>query len=191
MTAAGRVVRDLEVDGRRVRVVDGSPIDAGAYARALDAAPFRRTEVARPDTAAHRHWVHEIQQDALARQPIAALTMSEAGDFRAGERFGIHRSYVNAAWPGDMLFSHVDCLPEQGDVTALWFVCEAWDLEWGGETVFFDGHDEIAASVLPRPGRLVLFDGAIRHAGRAPARICPVPRYTLAFKLVRDGVASR
>jgi SM-20-related protein len=36
--------------------------------------------------------------------------------------------------------------------------------------------------VSPRPGRLVIFDGSIPHAGRPPSRICHAPRYTLAYK---------
>ncbi|PLX57465.1 MAG: proline hydroxylase, partial [Chromatiales bacterium] len=33
------------------------------------------------------------------------------------------------------------------------------------------------------PGRLVVFHGAIRHAGRPPNKICLAPRYTFAMKL--------
>lgn len=59
----------------------------------------------------------------------------------------------------------------------------------GGETVFFDREDEIALAVQPKPGRLVVFDGAIRHVGRPPNRICYVPRYTFAIKLEQTRVA--
>ncbi len=43
--------------------------------------------------------------------------------------------------------------------------------------------------VGPKPGRLVIFDGAIPHAGRPPTRICFAPRYTYAmkFELERGG----
>jgi len=37
--------------------------------------------------------------------------------------------------------------------------------------------------VSPKPGRLLLFDGAIRHAGKAPNRNCNVSRYTFTIKL--------
>jgi SM-20-related protein len=37
--------------------------------------------------------------------------------------------------------------------------------------------------VSPKPARLLLFDGAIRHAGKPPNRNCPVARYTFAIKL--------
>jgi len=86
---------------------------------------------------------------------------------------------------GDMLFTHTDCLPDQHDLTALWYLCERWDLEWGGETMFYDAQDEIACAVRPQPGRLVIFDGAIKHVGRPPNRICYAPRYTFAIKFER------
>ena len=35
----------------------------------------------------------------------------------------------------------------------------------------------------PKPGRLVVFDGAIKHVGRPPNRICYAPRFTFAIKL--------
>lgn len=41
-----------------------------------------------------------------------------------------------------MLFTHVDCAPELGDLTALRYMCERWDLEWGGETVLYDRQEE-------------------------------------------------
>jgi len=100
-----------------------------------------------------------------------------------------YRAYTNVASFGDMLFTHTDCLPGQHDLTALWYLCERWDVEWGGETMFYDAHDEVALAVVPRPGRLVIFDGAIKHAGRPPSRICHVPRYTFAIKFQRVALA--
>jgi hypothetical protein len=37
-------------------------------------------------------------------------------------------------------------------------------------------------AVNPRPAGLLLFDGAIRHAGKTPNRNCPSARYTFAIK---------
>jgi SM-20-related protein len=43
--------------------------------------------------------------------------------------------------------------------------------------------DDIVRSVLPRPGRIAVFDGRIPHVAREPNRIAPVVRYTIAMKL--------
>ena len=185
--AAPSPVRAFEIEGRGVWVFDGLLPDVGAYVASLDKAPFTRTEVARPETAAYLHWVNEIQLDVLGKHPLLAVTLVAASATRPGRAYRAYRAYTNYTAFGDMLFTHADCLPEQEDLTALWYMCTDWDLEWAGETVFFDAAGEIAAAVRPRPGRLVVFDGAIRHVGRPPTRICPAPRYTLAVKLEPVG----
>jgi hypothetical protein len=49
--------------------------------------------------------------------------------------------------------------------------------------LFYDAAGDAQIAVSPRPARLLLFDGAIRHAGKPPNRNCPVARYTFAIKL--------
>lgn len=178
--------REFEIEGRFLRVFDGLLPNASEYVQALSRAAFTRTEVARPETAEYKHWVNEIRLDVLERQPILELTERATHTFAMpGERYQPYRAYTNVASYGDMLFTHTDCLPDQRELTALWYLSEHWDLEWGGETVFFDDQGEIACAVRPRPGRLVVFDGAIPHVGRPPNRICYVPRYTMAIKFER------
>jgi SM-20-related protein len=74
-------------------------------------------------------------------------------------------------------------LPGQRELTALWFLCESWDREWGGETLFYTADGDAQCAVTPRPARLVVFDSDIRHAGKPPNRNCPIGRYTFAIKL--------
>ncbi|MBB1060086.1 2OG-Fe(II) oxygenase [Marilutibacter spongiae] len=181
--------REVLVDGRPLRVFDGHLPNVGEYVQALGRAPFTRTEVAREDTADYRHWATEMKIDALVRQPIFEVTRRAVLGFSSpGHGYRPYRAYTNVASYGDMLFTHTDCLPEQRDLTALWYLCDRWDVEWGGETVFYDANDELMCAVRPRPGRLVVFDGAIKHAGRAPNRICYTPRYTFAIKFERVAV---
>ena len=186
-----RIGREYRVGASRIAVFDGLLQDAAHYQDALALAAFKRTEVARPDTVGYKHWASEIGLEALRRQPIMQLTSQALAAFDPSRAGHVpHRAYTNVAGYGDVLFTHADCLPGQRDITALWFICSEWDIEWGGETVFFDGDGEIACAVRPRPGRLVLFDGDILHAGRPPSRICFHPRYTLAIKLVQPGMQS-
>ena len=179
--------REFEIDGRPLRVFDGHLPNVADYVRGLAKAAFTRTEIARPETAEHKHWATEVKLEALVPQPIFDITRRAVLGFTTREYgYRPYRAYTNVATFGDMLFSHTDCLPDQHDLTALWYLCEHWDLEWGGETMFFDANDEVAAAVQPRPGRLVIFDGAIKHVGRPPNRICYAPRYTFAIKFERQ-----
>ena len=179
--------RTATVDGRLVVVYDGlmTAVELAGLARALSASTFHRTEFARADTPDYRHWVTELDLEVTRRLPFCRLTEELAAHhFGAGR--AVTRTYCNAAYYGDMLLTHDDCGPEDGDVTALWYACEEWNVEWGGETIFYDRTQDAAIAVTPRPGRLCLFDGAIVHVGRPPNRVCFRPRHTVALKLTRS-----
>lgn len=177
--------RETRIDGLPVAVFDDLvPTAAVAQIkRILDESPFQRNEVARPDTAQYRHWANNISVEAAANLPFYQPTLDASARFGSAGGYRIYRTYTNFASYGDMLFSHTDCLPGAGELTALWFITDRWDLEWGGETLFFNAAGDADFVVSPRPGRLVVFHGEIRHCGRPPSRICTEPRYTLAFKL--------
>ena len=150
---------------------------------AFTKAGFTRTEIARPETGGFRHWVTEIPLDTAAQLAVYRPTLDAVRDFDGGKPFRIYRSYCNYAAYGDMLFTHTDCRPDEKDLTALWYIAGEWNVEWGGETLFYNSRLDAEVAVTPKPGRLVVFDGRITHAGRPPNRICYAPRYTLAFKL--------
>jgi len=177
-------VRTRQVGGRDVFVFDGLvPVEESArYFAAISQASFARTESARTDTE-FRHWVCEMPLENLPRTSLWQATERAVQQVRPTERFAPYRVYTNYASFGDTLLTHVDAVAPARELTALWYLCERWDTEWGGETLFYsdDGDAEIAVS--PRPGRLVMFDGQIRHAGKPPNRNCPVGRYTFAIKL--------
>jgi SM-20-related protein len=181
--------REVIVGGRPLRVFDGLLPNVADYVQGLSKAAFTRSEIARPETAEYKHWATETKLDGLVRQPIFEITQRAVRTFTSsGIVYHPYRAYTNVASYGDMLFTHTDCLPDQHDLTALWYLCASWDVEWGGETMFFDECDDVACAVIPKPGRLVVFDGAIKHVGRPPNRICYAPRYTFAIKFERVAV---
>jgi hypothetical protein len=178
-------LRREQIDGRDIFVFDDLlPADEVAqYARVITQAAFTRTESARPDSGDIRHWVCEMPLENLPRTSLWHATAGSVAALRPDERYIPYRCYTNFAAYGDVLLTHVDSLPDRRELTALWFLCDRWDIEWGGETLFFDSAGEARIAVAPRPARLLLFDGAIRHAGRPPNRNCPASRYTFAIKL--------
>jgi hypothetical protein len=173
------------VEGRDIFVFDGllSEADLGQYVEGLARAPFARTEYAKPETKEHKHWVSELPLATLIKLPLWPATERAVACVRPGESYRPLRAYTNYAAFGDVLYTHTDCRPDQRELTAMWFLSTSWEAEWGGETVFFDSSGDAMFCVSPRPGRLVMFDGAITHAGRPPSRICYAPRYTFAIKL--------
>jgi SM-20-related protein len=173
------------IDGREVRIYDGllSMQDILTQTALFDDGAFTRTEWARPGTAAVRHWVLNIPLDVGLRLPVYAPMMQAVSDISAGRPYRAYRCYCNHSTYGDLLFTHTDCEPGTSDLTALWYVAPNWDVEWGGETLFYNRQHDAEVAVTPKPGRLVIFDGTIQHAGRPPNRNCYAPRYTLAYKL--------
>lgn len=177
--------RHAQVEGRDIGVFDAlvPPEESTRYFQALTAAAFTRTETARSDTQEFRHWVCEMPLENLNRISLWPATQNAVAAMRPGESYRPYRVYTNFASFGDLLLTHVDALPNARELTALWFLSERWDPEWGGETLFYDDAGDAQVAVSPKPGRLLVFDGAIRHAGKPPNRNCHVSRFTLAIKL--------
>ncbi len=103
--------------------------------------------------------------------------------------------YLNGITHGLEAFAHTDSY-SYTDTTVILYLCEDWNLHWGGETVFFDqefvkdnpAHEvfykaNIVKSVLPRYNRVVIFDSHIMHAVRPISKSFKGLRKTLMFKL--------
>ncbi len=95
--------------------------------------------------------------------------------------YKLFRVYINLSNYGDMEFPHRDCGLEEKNITVLYYVNKVWDFKWGGETIFYE-NDESKQCVLPRPGRFLIFAGAVQHIGSIATRICTESRLTLALK---------
>jgi hypothetical protein len=184
MTLPTRPTRRFEVAGRPVAVYDGllpGPVLSQLVA-AIEASPFTRSEVATPESAQYKHWAMNVRLEQLASSPLLGMAQPAIDEFRPGRRYRCYRAYCNHASYGDMLHIHTDAQPQADELTALWYLARDWRPDWGGETLFYDADHDAVAAVSPRPGRLVVFDGSIPHAGRPPNRICVAPRYSFALK---------
>lgn len=97
------------------------------------------------------------------------------------------RCYANGHTYGLDGHLHRDAKPGEDALTALVYVNPTWRAEWAGETMFIGESGECEA-VTPRPGRLIVFDGTVKHVARSVSRECPALRMTLVFKLQRTPV---
>jgi Rps23 Pro-64 3,4-dihydroxylase Tpa1-like proline 4-hydroxylase len=96
------------------------------------------------------------------------------------------RCYANAHVYGIEGDVHTDSL-HPGNYTTIFYIVPQWDVEWAGETVLINDSGDIAQSVIPRPNRIMIFDGRIRHAARAVHRKFSGLRVTLMFKSREEG----
>ncbi len=180
------LVRKGEIGGRLIVVYDGlvPQVAVNSLTSTLEQNAFTHNEIARPDTAQFKHWAVNLTLKEAEQLPIFKPTVDATALFcEDGSKYRIYRAYCNYASYGDMLFTHTDAMPGSKELTALWFLAKEWNVEWGGETLFFNEDQDAEFVASPRPGRLVIFDGSIMHVGRPPNRICFAPRFTFAFKL--------
>lgn len=135
-------------------------------------------------------WIANISEEVRADvEPLEALWQIVDRNI-AEHTCSIDRMYVNAYTYGDCPTVHVDH-DGAGYYTVLYYANEEWSYDWSGETVFYnESKDEILKSIVPRPGRLIVFDSRIPHVAREPNRICPVVRYTVAIKLRQRARAA-
>lgn len=94
------------------------------------------------------------------------------------------RCYANRHTYGTEGYIHTDT-ERVADRTCVIYLNEEWDANWGGETAFFTpDKSDIIASVLPRFGRVAIFDGNVPHCARALTKEFNGVRTTLMFKVV-------
>lgn len=140
--------------------------------------PYELSDSDRPDTNHIKHLKHEFALNdpkALClAEPVREFLKSN--DLTHGD---IYRIYSNFNLHGDFQFAHED----GPGWTALYFVNSEGEEDWGGEfTLYFDDELDLGYTVLPKPGRLVIFDGMIVHRGGVPSKLCYEPRISLAIK---------
>ena len=84
----------------------------------------------------------------------------------------LERAYASANPYGTVHESHRDYdINSNGGITVMYYLNNSWDLSLGGETVFYDINKyDIQKSVIPKPGRVVIFDGLIEHCARDTTR---------------------
>ena len=129
---------------------------------------------------------------ALAARAEAALREHPPAAAFAKE-LELYRAYVNRFARGDAPGAHRDARLGSEHVTALVYANDAWQRDWGGETIFYTEDHEIRRAVRPRPGRMILFLGGLIHSARPPLPSHGGPRYTVALKFQRvcgDGSCS-
>ena len=96
------------------------------------------------------------------------------------------RCYANAHTYGVEGYPHIDSRIA-GNYSTVIYLNPTWMREWAGETVVFNEFDDIVYSVMPKPGRIICFDGRHTHVARSVSRRCPALRTCLVIKTKKHG----
>ena len=103
-----------------------------------------------------------------------------------GFNLKVDRVIANLFAHGDSSWIHRDCDSDTA-WTAIIYLNDRWDVNWGGETVIVEG-DEIVKSFSPTPGKFILFKSNLLHGPRPVSREAPYPRFGLTFQCVSNNL---
>jgi hypothetical protein len=109
-----------------------------------------------------------------------------------------HQVYINGTTYGVDNYTHQDTQPVVTAMdptnklkTVIVYLNDEWHHDYAGETVFFTDDMEISAGVLPKMGRLVVFDSMQHHCVRPLTKAYGGLRLTLMFKCIDNRVKSK
>lgn len=175
---------------RRMFIVDNllQPEAAAAIFVKMRNLAYTFDDADREDTQDYNHFKHDFPLGPDEADPTMLLLAEKAREVLGSQGVecgGVYRIYANFNLFGDFQFAH-----EDGEGwTALLFANPEWRDDWGGEfTAYPDDGTPFAYSITPRPGRMVIFDGMIRHRGGVPSKFCFGPRISVAIKFERDRI---
>jgi SM-20-related protein len=173
--------------GRRVFILDDliEPDKVGELYKFFRKLPYSFSNSDRFDTTDYRHFGYRFEEEPPTEHPVVAFFASAAISHLRSRRINVgqvKRAYVNLSLYGDIQFAH-----EDGDEwTAVAFVNETWNADWGGELLIYDESAAgVAYAIRPVPARMVVFDGLLTHRGGVPSKLTAEPRITLAIKMSR------
>jgi len=187
ITKVGRLV----ISGRELFICDNfiDPAMVAAIGTDLKTMPFGRKEKSRSDVQGLASSAN-IDKALLPKDPFFLRLRTVVEQMFPGEVFHDKRAYVNSAINTDSYYAHRDSAPGTNDVTVLYYANLNWQLDWGGETIFFKDDNDAVLAETPRPGRLVVSRGAILHRASVPTQDCHEARLTIVYKLRADTTPS-
>lgn len=100
----------------------------------------------------------------------------------------LYRAYVNGNTYGVDSYYHRDDtwmnIPGDDTITEtiVIYLNKEWDKNWGGVTHVLNEAGEIELAVMPKFGRMFIFDSSKLHSASPLSRICPAMRSVLVFK---------
>lgn len=146
------------------------------------------------DTDRPLHWGMQIAGKSARNDPPSCETemFAKAPEVVIDVWRGIRRTYlpdhvpyhvyVNAHTLGVDGYHHHDAPQDDGRMTAIVYLHDAWEIDWGGELICYTPDGEVTCGTLPWPGRVVVFPSHWGHRATSVTRLCPGLRLSLMFK---------
>jgi Rps23 Pro-64 3,4-dihydroxylase Tpa1-like proline 4-hydroxylase len=134
-------------------------------------------------------WVFNINTEQFSKSTLAKLLLDKTNEYFGKNEWVLVESRVNSTQYGDSGFVHRDGKNGfSNTVTCLIYLNEDWTPDYFGETIFYDDNQDAVAISSLKYKRLVMFDGKIQHAFRAPSRICNQKRLIMVAKYASNNI---
>ena len=133
----------------------------------------------------YRHWTSftDLKSNLSVQNLWDCINSSFKED---GFNLTVNRVIGNLYAHGDSSWLHVDS-NQSKDYTAIVYLNEFWDLNWGGQTILVEDN-EIIKSFAPTPGKFILFKSDILHGPCPVSREAPYPRLGLTFQCTNANI---
>lgn len=144
---------------------------------------YRLNDIDNEKSKYSRHWVNSILdvenncQYFPIFKKIDSITRKMYSEFSL-ELFEI-KAYLSRY--GDLATYHQDSESIE-TLTVVIYFHKNWDIDWNGELLICDKTWEPHLSILPKPGRIVIFNGKLPHRAGIPTKICFEARKSLVFR---------
>lgn len=106
---------------------------------------------------------HELETNPEL-DPLYQIWLKLKIDYLHGH--SLVRCYANAHTYGIEGDIHVDS-DHPGNYTTICYIVPQWQVDWAGETIIVNDLGDIAHAVIPKPNRIMIFDG--RHETCRPS----------------------
>lgn len=148
----------------------------------LDTAKFDHTGWTGAPKEPYRHWCYAPEFEGVYKKIFECINESFIED---GFKLKPERLLLNVYNHGDSSWLHIDNEAESS-WTAILFLNEYWDINWGGDFVIVKDN-EIHKAFAPTPGKFVLFRGNLLHGARPVSREAQFPRMALAIQCINNS----
>ena len=134
-------------------------------------------------------WVYNIDTNRFSKSTLFKLLLDKTNEYFGKNTWVLTEARVNSTQYGDSGFIHKDGTNGfTNTVTCLIYLNEQWNPDFFGETIFYNEQNDACAISSLKYRRLVMFDGKIKHAFRAPSRICNQKRLIMVAKYASNNV---
>jgi SM-20-related protein len=134
----------------------------------------------------------DISDQLAVVSPSISAVWNTIQTFFIGKRT-LSRAYINGYTYGTDGYLHrddsfFDSLGAESPYaeSVIIYLNPTWNADWGGETVVMTEGKEIDNAVLPKFGRMLVFDGKRWHGSRPLSRMCHELRTVLVFKTLQS-----